>query len=146
MVSMKNTPKHFRWFLTLMLILLVIDLWTKYFFYNLEIGNSLWFIQPMFNLGISRSLKVPGFVSICVGWISLLLFIIIYHKKYISWWIAALLIAGTLGNMIDRIFLEWVRDFITVGNWFPVFNIADVLLNAWILAYFRKEFFTWKNK
>lgn len=143
---MKRIPTHFRKFLLLMIWLLAGDLLTKYLFYDLQMANIFSFFQPMFNLGISRSMNVPSFVSICVGWISLLLFIIIYHKKYISWWMAALLIAGTLWNMIDRIRLWGVRDFITIGNWFPVFNIADILLNAWILAYFRKEFFTWKNK
>ena len=127
---MKKIPKHFRWFLILMVGLLAIDLFTKYFFYDLQLGSKISFIQPMFNLGISRSMKVPGFVSIGIGWISLLLFILIYHKKYISWVLAALLIAGTLGNMVDRIWLGGVRDFLTVGNWFPVFNFADILLNV----------------
>jgi signal peptidase II len=126
--------------------LLIIDLLTKYLFFDLELAKNLIFIYPMFNLGISRSMNVPSFVSICVGWISLLLFILIYHKKYISWRMAALLIAGTLGNMIDRIYFGGVRDFIMIGKWFPIFNIADVLLNLWILAYFRKEFFAWKSK
>lgn len=143
---MKRIPTHFRKFLIIMVLLLAVDLITKYFFYNLQIANTLPFVQPMFNLGISRSMDVPGFVSISIGWISLLLFIIIYHKKYISWVIAALLISWTLGNMIDRMFLWGVRDFLTIGTWFPIFNIADILLNLWILAYFRKEFFTWKNK
>lgn len=143
---MKKIPRHFRWFLILMFGLLIVDLATKYFFFDRQLASNVFFIQPMFNLGISWSMQVPWFVSICVGWISLLLFILIYHKKYISWWMAALLIAGTLGNMIDRIFLWGVRDFLTVGTWFPIFNIADVLLNVWIIAYFRKEFFTWKNK
>jgi signal peptidase II len=36
----------------------------------------------------------------------------------------SLILAGTVGNLIDRIRLEHVTDFIDVGFW-PVFNIAD---------------------
>jgi signal peptidase II len=36
----------------------------------------------------------------------------------------ALILGGTIGNMIDRVYLHYVRDFIDVGPW-PIFNIAD---------------------
>lgn len=49
-----------------------------------------------------------------------------------------LILAGALGNMIDRFYLGYVRDFIHffVGNFnFPVFNIADscVVIGAGLL-------------
>lgn len=39
----------------------------------------------------------------------------------------ALMLAGALGNMIDRFRLGYVVDFIKLPHW-PVFNIADILL------------------
>jgi signal peptidase II len=36
----------------------------------------------------------------------------------------SLILGGTVGNLIDRIRLEYVTDFIDVGFW-PVFNVAD---------------------
>jgi len=36
----------------------------------------------------------------------------------------SLILGGTVGNLIDRIRLEYVTDFIDIGVW-PVFNIAD---------------------
>ena len=37
-----------------------------------------------------------------------------------------LIVAGALGNFIDRIRLRYVIDFFDLG-WWPVFNIADML-------------------
>ena len=36
----------------------------------------------------------------------------------------AFLFGGTIGNLIDRLFLGHVRDFIDLQVW-PIFNIAD---------------------
>lgn len=36
------------------------------------------------------------------------------------------LFAGTMGNLIDRIMLGFVRDFILIWKW-PIFNLADML-------------------
>ena len=42
-----------------------------------------------------------------------------------------LVLGGAMGNLVDRIFREpgpmrgHVVDFISVGDWFPVFNVAD---------------------
>ena len=36
-----------------------------------------------------------------------------------------LIVAGALGNFIDRIRLRYVIDFFDLG-WWPVFNIADM--------------------
>jgi signal peptidase II len=35
-----------------------------------------------------------------------------------------IILGGTIGNLIDRVWLGYVRDFIDVGPW-PVFNLAD---------------------
>lgn len=50
-----------------------------------------------------------------------------------------LMLAGATGNLLDRIFVGWVTDFIDIGPWY-IFNVADsaivtgvVLLGASIL-------------
>jgi signal peptidase II len=40
------------------------------------------------------------------------------------WWCVALILAGALGNMIDRVRIGYVVDFVAVGAW-PRFNVAD---------------------
>ena len=42
-------------------------------------------------------------------------------------WGSALILGGTLGNLIDRARLGYVVDFLALGNW-TVFNVADVAL------------------
>ncbi len=43
-----------------------------------------------------------------------------------------LLYGGILGNLIDRVFYGFVRDFIKIGN-FPIFNIADIAIVVGII-------------
>ena len=51
----------------------------------------------------------------------------------------ALMLGGAVGNLLDRIFLGHVTDFIDIGPW-PVFNLADsaivvgLILMAWLLT------------
>lgn len=41
----------------------------------------------------------------------------------------ALISAGAVGNLIDRVVLGSVTDFFDLG-WFPVFNVADIALDV----------------
>ncbi len=49
-------------------------------------------------------------------------------------------VAGTLGNAFDRLtrgaefYSGRVRDFLSIGDWFPVFNIADSLLVGGVIC------------
>ncbi|RME54959.1 signal peptidase II [Candidatus Woesearchaeota archaeon] len=62
-----------------------------------------------------------------------------YHKIYNTFGLT-LLLAGSVGNLIDRIFLGHVRDFIYV-KYFSTFNLADaynVIGVMLILLYMKK--------
>lgn len=106
-----------------------LDLLSKYIFFNFKYLNETTLIRPALNKGISRSLPVPFFIIIGISVIGIAGFIRLFAKKKISRIIGSLLIAGTLGNLIDRIIYGGVRDFINVNIFnFPIFNFADIML------------------
>ena len=127
------------------LLLIWIDQFTKYLFYNLEIWSQLFFLEPLLNDWISRWMSMPMVVILSVSVICLGLFIFLFHKKYLTVLDFALLMAGTIWNLIDRIYLGWVRDFLSFGS-FPVFNIADAFLTCGVARICIKEIFHLQKK
>lgn len=82
--------------------------------------------------------------------IFVLLFIYSVKKNY-KWLNVSLslVIAGTIGNFIDRIKLSYVIDFLKFkfGNWyFPVFNFADVFLTVGVIMLVIHFLFLDNNK
>ncbi len=65
-----------------------------------------------------------------LGIILLLVYFFVAYRRfpYLDTWVnkvaISLIFSGTVGNLIDRLHLGHVTDFIDVGPW-PVFNIAD---------------------
>jgi len=111
-----------------------IDLLSKYIFYTKEYLEQFSLFTPAFNEGISRSLPVPLIIIILISIGGIAAFIRIFLKKKINRIIAALLIAGTIGNLIDRIIYGGVRDFIDIGLFnFPIFNFADIMLSIGVI-------------
>jgi signal peptidase II len=45
-----------------------------------------------------------------------------------------LMLGGTVGNLIDRLRLGYVTDFIDFGYW-PAFNIADSAVTISVIAF-----------
>lgn len=125
---------------------LLIDLFSKHFIYNLGYLSNFSIIYPSFNYWISWSIPVNSLVSILVAIFALFLFIYAYSKKYIGLRAFVLLVSGAIWNVLDRIFLWWVRDFLMPFSWFPIFNFADIFLTLWLILYLYSEIFTWKSK
>ena len=73
--------------------------------------------------------------------ISLVMFVFFYiyafKKKYgFLKYSLALIIGGTIGNFIDRLIMDGVRDFLSFifwGNPFAVFNLADACLTVGVI-------------
>lgn len=75
--------------------------------------------------------KLPLFIAVAVISIA----VIIYYSRCLApdnrWVQVALgfLMAGALGNMLDRMTFGYVIDFIDLRFW-PVFNLADIVINV----------------
>ena len=95
-----------------------------------------------FNI-LSGSRLFLSLISI-VSTIILMYFIFIREDKRINKYGLSFIVAGSIGNGIDRIIYGYVIDFIKIKfiN-FPVFNIADIAINIGILIMIINYF---KNK
>ena len=93
--------------------------------------------------GLFRENNLLSILLVIFG--CLLLFLLLYNTKVdgtIQKIACALIIAGALGNIIDRIRFGAVIDFIDVQFW-PVFNIADMCISIaaglFVIALLKKR-------
>lgn len=89
------------------------------------------------NTGVAFSIPVPALLLIILT-IFLLAGILYFAKtelnlsKKLSQTAIALIFAGGLSNLIDRLIHGYVIDFISIGS-YPIFNIADVYISVGVL-------------
>lgn len=108
-------------------------------------GKYVGLIDGIISLTSSHNYGAGFSILTGKGWLLItltfvfLIFIGIYNyfqkqKNALYKWSMALIISGAIGNLIDRIFLGYVRDFIyfELIN-FPIFNIADSCLTIGII-------------
>lgn len=138
-------------FLTALLLAVADQLSKLWIRSNLAIGESL------FEVGFFRFIRVHNSgaafglfqgqsflltLIALVGVAALLLYALFFHHKLpflgnrLGKLALGLVLGGTVGNLIDRIYLGYVTDFIAVSIW-PAFNIADsaIVVGIIILAY-----------
>lgn len=119
------------------LIVFALDMLTKYLLTNKNIvliKNVLSFKYSE-NTGAAFSMFSDSTILLIIVSVLMLVGIILYKtlakpKKHILFTIAyPLIIGGALGNLFDRIFFGYVRDFVSLDfiN-FAIFNLADSAL------------------
>lgn len=147
----------------IVLILLFLDLWSKSIMQDLSKNGVLDFetgltIIPHFfylnyqgNTGAAFSLFTGKTIALIVFTFVLLgvmMFVDWKIKTKNTWFYAGMILfyAGGIGNLVDRLFLGYVRDFIYFTFFPTVFNLADVflvvgviLIMIYILFYYNKE-------
>ena len=134
------------WFL--FLFVLVLDRLTKYLITkNIFPNESLPLIKNIFHISLVHNsgaafgiFRNQNYFLIVVSILAVIL--ITFHLRgkavkgrlYLS--SLALILAGTIGNLIDRIVFGYVIDFLDFRIW-PVFNIADssITIGAIFLGY-----------
>ena len=128
------------YFLSLSFLIIIIDQFTKYlmfFNYNIYVNKDLILFKLDFvkNYGAAFNIFSGNriFLSIISIIFSILLLYLILRKntsKSIDMYSYSFILAGTVGNGLDRIIKGFVIDFINLNFIdFPVFNIADISIN-----------------
>ena len=144
---LNNKIKYFA----IVLIFCFLDQFSKIFI-NLNLNKLLnkdlliFTIELVRNYGaafniFSGSRIFLSFISV-ISTIILSYFIFIKENKTINKYGLSLILAGSIGNGIDRILNGYVIDFIKIKFVdFPVFNIADIVINIGvfilIISYFK---------
>ena len=129
----------------LLVVLVILDQVSKWLFYDLKFLNDFYFINWVLNKGISWWITFfPYFFVVLLTLFFLVVIFYFWWNKKISNLVFVLLFAWALGNLIDRIFLWGVRDFIDLHFW-PVFNLADVYLTIGVLILIYKNLTKDKN-
>jgi signal peptidase II len=137
---------------SIVLLVVIADQLTKIWIRaNLEVG------QTLFNTGIFRIIRIyntgaafgifrdHNLTLIIVDFIGIavILFFVLFMRH--RWHFLndmlvragiGLILGGTIGNLIDRLFIGYVTDFIDFKVW-PVWNVADnmVVIGTIIVAY-----------
>lgn len=147
---MKNKNTLFIFSITILIILL--DQLTKYLISKyMIVSQSIPLIQNFLYLTYIQNTGA-GF-GLLKGWNTALIFISLIIIGIILFYFdritrektihipIALILGGAIGNLIDRIFIGHVIDFIDFSIW-PTFNIADSCITIgalWLIVYFWKK-------
>ena len=68
--------------------------------------------------------------------IGFVLFDIFNHKNdWLYIFGIGLILSGAIGNLVDRLFLGYVRDFISIKLFSFVFNLADLFITAGVICF-----------
>lgn len=125
----------------LSVVLIILDQITKYIFTGKEYLIGMFGINYVENTGAAFGiLKGMDFLFIIVG-LGVIIAIFYYYKKFEYKFPLILILAGTIGNLIDRIAFGFVKDFIMIWKW-PIFNVADICNTIGVLLlafYFLRE-------
>lgn len=124
-------------------LIVIVDQVTKALLYGMSqslIGDFLW-LESTLNTGASFGMMQNGTIFFIIMSIPVIIAMIyiICSKKYLNNFnkiCLSVILGGTVGNLIDRIFLGGVRDFIyfkSIG--FAIFNVADIAITVGVIMF-----------
>lgn len=130
-------------------ILLVLDQTLKYWVYlKLPRGANFFIFKPILSLefyrnpGIAFGIPLPSWFFYTI--VSIILIILGYFfrqyyqkKEIIPLFALGLIMGGAFSNLIDRVRLGYVIDYLNFAFW-PVFNLGDVMVAAGVIILFIK--------
>ena len=113
-------------------LLVLIDQVTKLVFSSRDFFIGVVHIHPVENSGLAFSLNFGILPNLILILIALGFFIFQYHRRD---FVFLLILAGAVSNIIDRLYLGYVRDFIDFNLGFT-FNLADGMVVVGLIAIF----------
>ncbi|MBQ6856628.1 MAG: signal peptidase II [Lachnospiraceae bacterium] len=156
---MRSMIKRYGIFGILSFLLILFDQWTKKMAYNNLRGNGAFVIwEGVFELLYSENRGAAFGIMQGQRWFFLIIsFVVVFaiivllyripqEKRYLPlYYCLILLVAGAVGNMIDRYVNGFVVDFLyfKLIN-FPIFNVADcyVVVSAFVLVFLTAFFYS----
>lgn len=149
-VRSPELDRIWKFFGPLFLILFSADQFSKWWAVeNLTGGSNTNFGMVLsYNKGIVFGLSLPIWMIwiMTIAVLGLGFWLVIENKLWRDHWHLtglALLLAGGIGNSLDRLRLGYVVDFLKV-YWWPTFNLADVFIVS-AVALFAWEFLVREN-
>lgn len=143
-MNTQNAKLKARSFWLIVAVVVVLDQLTKFFIRNnLAVGQSKPILQNIFHLTYVQNTGVAFGLFKGMNWLFIIVAIVaigivLYYYKQIvqkSWLANAcgLILGGAIGNVIDRILLGFVVDFLDFRIW-PAFNLADSALTIGVIG------------
>jgi len=118
---------------------------------NLKLNESIEVIKGIFHITYSHNYGASFGLLEGYTWLFILFSFIVIGAAAYYWkripnkksviWMTALVLAGAIGNLIDRLAYGYVIDFFDFRIW-PIFNIADLALMigcVGLIIYFWKK-------
>jgi len=145
---LKTKLRYLFYILVVPGIIVAIDQYTKSLVrQNLSLGESWmpidWLapyarVLHWYNTGVAFGLFQGGGIIFILLPIIIVIGILVYFPKISDddWFMRlalSLQLGGALGNLVDRITIGHVTDFISVGR-FPVFNVADSAITVGVIV------------
>lgn len=154
--------------IVIFIIGIVLDQWTKglvannmNLFESIEIIPGFFSITYAQNTGAAWSMMEGQMLFFYVITIVACVLLVFYLKnlkeeQFLSKLGVIMMLSGTIGNFMDRVMFQYVRDFldfIIFGYDFPIFNVADSFLCVGVAIILLEEFMDyykvgakWKQK
>lgn len=154
---MKNTKRNVLLLIGVAALVVALDQLTKWLVReNLALGEEFYPINalaPFFRFtywkntgaafGIFQNASIPLLIlAIIIVGVIIWTYFHMQEESLVFRICLAMMLGGAVGNIIDRITLGYVTDFIAVGR-FPVFNVADSSVTVGVflmlLVFFLEE-------
>ena len=89
------------------------------------------------NTGVAFSMFSGGgpivVIVACIALAALLIFFITHMQTRLIWLPVGMLLGGAAGNLIDRVRIGAVTDFVKLPHW-PAFNVADICITLGVIS------------